>query len=113
MGGPLASLDELTASRVDTRLDVLGREFNLSISSAVSPIGPDDTLFTEFSLLDCGALRLAVDPESWLIIGEFKLLSLLEFKASFPTPPDDEVVASNALCKGFPLMSCNVKILGC
>jgi hypothetical protein len=90
---------------VETRLDVLGRELSRSISSAVRPIGPDDTLFTEFSLLDCGAFLLAVEPDSWLMMGEFKLLSLLELSASLPTPPDEDVVASKALCRGFPLMS--------
>jgi len=47
------------------------------------------------------------------MMGEFRLLSLLEFNASLPTPPDEDVVASSALCSGFPLMSCNVRIRGC
>uniref|UniRef100_A0A1A9UMU7 Uncharacterized protein n=1 Tax=Glossina austeni TaxID=7395 RepID=A0A1A9UMU7_GLOAU len=37
-----------------------------------------------------------------------QLRSLLLCKASLPTPPELEVVASKALCKGFPDISCNV-----
>lgn len=111
-----ASLLLDTASNVKTSDDVRGRALSRSISSAVSPIGtlPTDCTFGAFGGTP-GFFRLALElcPLSCDMTGLFKLLSLLLCKTSFPTPPDDDVVAKSALCNGFPEISCSVRILGC
>lgn len=105
-----ASLELDTASNVDTKLEVLGLAFSRSISSAVRPMpgevgvtggGPVTFLLLELCPLSCD------------ITGLLRLRSLLLWRTSFPTPPELEVVASRALCSGFPLISCNVNIRGC
>lgn len=87
---------------MDTKLEFRGREFSLSISSAVSPI-PGEAEVTGGGA--AAFLLLELCPLSWDITGLLRLRSLLLCKTSLPTPPELDVVANNALCKGLPLIS--------
>jgi len=105
-----ASLLEETASRVEIRLQVRGLPFNLSISSAVKPM--DVCWACCWGTPGFCLLALELWPESCDITGLFRLRSLLLW-TSLPTPPELEVVARRALWRGFPEMSCSVRMRGC
>lgn len=102
-------LEQDTTSRVLTNDELRGWADNLPISWDDRPMLRPTLESALLSWLGGPAvLRLSEElrPLSWLITGLFRLRSLFVCKASLPTPPDEDVVASNADCNGLPLMSC-------